>query len=71
MDLDPRSARSEATISCSARPQSPPTRCAVASLENQLSHKGRLQISRGVADEYGLVGPARNADPVDEREQRQ
>ena len=71
MDLDPRRARSEATTSCSARTQTPPQRCATALSENQLSHEGRLHTSRGVADERGLVGPARNAGTVDEREQQQ
>ena len=71
MDLYPRRARSEATTSYSARPRNPPPRCAKASSENQLNHEGRLYTGRGVADERGLVSPARNADPVNEREQQQ
>lgn len=50
---------------------SPPPRHYRASPENQLSQEGRLHTGRGVADTHGLVGPARNADPVDERERRQ
>ncbi|KAG9243675.1 hypothetical protein BJ878DRAFT_108243 [Calycina marina] len=62
-----RHARSEATTSSS----SPPSLCARASPETQLSQEGRLHTGRGVADERGLVCPARNADPVNEREQQQ
>jgi len=71
VDPHPRRARSEATTSCSAHPRSPPPRSARASPENQLSREGHLHTGRGVADEHGLVGPARNADPVDRRERRQ
>ena len=62
-----RRARSEATTPSS----SPPPRHCRASLENQLSQKDHLHTGRGVADEHRLVGPVRNADPVDERERRQ
>jgi hypothetical protein len=62
-----RRARSEAATTSS----SPPPRHCRASPENQLSQDGRLHTGRGVADEYGLVGPARKADPVDKRERRQ
>jgi hypothetical protein len=62
-----RRARSEAATPSS----SPPPRHCRASPENQLSQDGRLHTGRGVADESGLVGPARKADPVDERERRQ
>jgi hypothetical protein len=66
-----RRARSEATISYSARPRSPPPRCFRASPENQPSRGGRLDTGRGVADEHGLVGPALDIFPVDERERQQ
>ncbi|PVH70373.1 hypothetical protein DL98DRAFT_597880 [Cadophora sp. DSE1049] len=62
-----RHARFEATTPSS----SPPPRYCRASLETQLSQEGRLHTGRGVADEHGLAGPARNADPVNERERRQ
>jgi hypothetical protein len=71
VDLHPRPAGSEATTSSSARLQSPPPRCARTLPETQLSQEGRLDTGRGVADEHGLVGPARNADPVGEREWQQ
>jgi hypothetical protein len=69
IDLYPSRARSEATTS--ARPRSPPPCSFRASPENQLSQEGHLHTGRGVADEHQLVGPARNADPVDERERQQ
>jgi hypothetical protein len=46
MDLHPRRARSEATTSCSARPQNPPPRCARMSPESQLSRESSLYWSR-------------------------
>jgi hypothetical protein len=70
VDLHPHRARSEATTY--ARPRSPPPRCARASPpKNQLSQEDHLHTGRSVADEHRLVGPVRNADPVDERERRQ
>lgn len=62
-----RHARSEATTPSS----SPPPRHYRVSIENQLSHDGGLYTGPGAADERGLVGPARNADPVDKRGRRQ
>lgn len=53
-----RHAISEATTSCSARPQSSPQRHCRASLENQLSQEGRLHTVRGVAHKHELVDQA-------------
>ncbi|CZR55725.1 uncharacterized protein PAC_05613 [Phialocephala subalpina] len=62
-------ARSEATMYCSAR-RHQPSLCARASPENQLSHEGRLHTGRGVVDERGLVGPARNQQEQQEEEDK-
>jgi hypothetical protein len=70
-----RRARSETTISYSACPRSPPSRCSRASTENQLSQTDRLHTGRSTADEHEdeheLVRSVLNADTSDKDEGQQ
>jgi hypothetical protein len=72
-DLYTRRARSEATMSNSARPRSQPLHCSRASFLKQLSQEDHLHTRRSAADEHRLVRPALDTDTFGKgkRQQRQ